>query len=270
MKTCLSLSRWLENPGDKMLPFRDYRVIYECGIIILRMRRLREGHYVCKATNVSGTAVTECYLKADDELGNIFEVGGLFNRFGMSQFQTESTTSYVGVTGQDSVHKAFQYPAFSFRAPTSFDTQRFSRTEMLFERTGGSEQMKSETAKQHAEIGVGHHFSSFDSKYGHTLFTTDWGRKEDREMQEAFTSATTEVAHSTLDHRTSGEVDGNATAPKGDLSQALHEAPVFALPLADIVTEPVNFLELKCIVAGYPRPAIRWTFNDKEIHSDSR
>uniref|UniRef100_A0A914ZQC4 Titin n=1 Tax=Parascaris univalens TaxID=6257 RepID=A0A914ZQC4_PARUN len=237
---------------------RDYRVIYECGIIILRMRRLREGHYVCRATNVSGSAVTECYLKADDGLGDVFEVDRLSSRFGTSQFQTESATSHVDVTGQDSIHQAFLYPAFIFREPTSSDTQRFSRREMLFERTTGSEQTKNETKKLHAETGVGIHFDSFDSN-----------RKEDRRMQEVFTSTATDVAYSTLDHRTSRELHGNATAVKGDSLQLLQEAPVFALPLADIVTEPVNFLELKCIVTGYPRPAIRWTFNDQEIHPGS-
>lgn len=257
--THLNISRWSENLlVINYVRFRDYRVIYECGIIILRMRRLREGHYVCRATNVSGTAITECYLKADDDLGDVFEVSRLFNRFGRSQFQTETTTSYVGLTGQDSVHQAFQYPAFSFRIPGSFDTQRFSRTEMTFERTSKSEQMGDETTKQYekarAESDIDHQLNSFDSMHRQTVFTAEAA------------------------HMISEEMGENGTVAKGPVESGLplsplqtrYEAPFFSLPLADVVTEPVNFLELKCIVTGYPRPAIRWTFNDQEIHSDSR
>ncbi|VDM40900.1 unnamed protein product, partial [Toxocara canis] len=270
---------------------RDYRVIYECGIVILRMRHLREGHYVCTATNDSGTARTECYLRADDELDEILQENRIFGRFGrLLPYGTEASSSFVALTGQDSVHQAFKYPAFSFGMPTSFDTQRFSKKEMTFERISRSQRIsqgsgKSPYQREGDEASLHEQFSSeFGTSSLQTQLTTQMEDQQTRNLKrfhegEFFGSAAEsayEKLHEGKHYELHAEQEGTITTTfekyprkSEEMSSILDEAPVFTLPLTDIVTEPVDYLELKCIVAGYPRPIIRWTFNDQEIHSDA-
>ncbi|VDK48693.1 unnamed protein product, partial [Anisakis simplex] len=276
---------------------RRYRIIYECGIVILRMLQIREGHYVCEASNSSGKAITECYLKGDEQLSDIFEVTRVFDRHGFLLPSDRAPTSYVALTGQDSVHRAFQYPALNFGVANSLDMQRFSKKEMTFERLSRTPQRNEyrsdsqySTVKMSGDIeepflrtGISR---TWDQSYSDEHVSCTRKQESKNETEERLPTATdsrpkegTESSYATTD----GTIFRGLTAEEDDTSlmgkyggtkeengteMIPYETPNFPLPLTDIVTEPVDFIELRCIVIGHPEPKIRFIFNDHDLQSD--